>query len=140
MCILICFTLFLASYFVYLSCIGYVNDCASYCEQSFINGSLAASVVMLIDATPTWLPGTIAGASSFDYFLTIGVEATISLEVVFATGPYIAKDLELTWPMNAKVHHLIKVGEHTSVKLKIEPLKSDCMRCKHGQLMFHHSC
>ena len=95
---------------------------------------------MLIDATLALLPSTIAGASSFDYFLTIGVEATISLEVVFATGPYIAKDLELTLPMNAKVHHLIKVGEHTSVMLKIEPLKSDCMRCMHGQLMFLHSC
>ena len=95
---------------------------------------------MLIDATLALLPSTIAGAQSFDYFLTIGVEATISLEVVFATGPYIAKDLELTWPMNAKVHHLIKVGEHTSVKLKTELLKSDCTRCMHGQLMFLHSC
>ena len=95
---------------------------------------------MLIDATPALLPSTTAGASSFDYFLTIGVEATISLEVVFATGPYIAKDLELTWPMNARVHHLIKVGEHTSEKLKIEPSKSDCTRCMHGQLMFLHSC
>ena len=119
MCILICFTLFLASYFVYLSCIGYVNDCASYCEQSFINGSLAASVVMLIDATPTWLPGTTTGASSFDYCLTIGAEAVgavTSLEVGFAATPYIAIALELTWPMSAKEHRLIEVGEHTFVK------------------------
>ena len=109
-------------------------------QRSFINGSLAASVAMLIDATPALLPSTTAGASSFDYFLTIGAEATTSLEVVFATGPYIAIDLELTWPMNAEVHHLIKVGEHTSAKLKIEPSKSDCTRCMHGQLKFPHSC
>lgn len=66
-------------------------------QRSFINGSLAASVAKLIDATPALLPSTTAGASSFDYFLTIGAEATISrLKVVFATGPYIAIDLELT--------------------------------------------
>ena len=38
---------------------------------SFINGSLAANVAMLIDAIPTWRPSTTAGASSFDYYLTI---------------------------------------------------------------------
>ena len=143
MCILICFTLFLASYIVYLSCIGYVNDCASYCEQSFINGSLAASVVMLIDATPTWLPGTTAGASSFDYCLTIRAEAVgavTSLKVGFAATPYIAKALELTWPMSAEVHRLIEVDEHTFAKHWIEPLKSDCRRCMHVQLMFLRSC
>ena len=129
---LVLFTLSFASF------IGYVSVIAR--QRSFINGSLAASVAMLIDATLALLPNTTAGASSFDYFLTIGVGATISLEVVFATGPYIAIDLELTWPMNAEVHHLIKVGEHTSVKLMIRPSKSDCTRCMHGQLMFLHSC
>ena len=87
---------------------------------NFINGSLAASVAMLIDATPALLPSTTAGASSFDYFLTIkaivvDVEQS-SHEAVLATTPYIAIALELTWPMNAEEHRLIEVGDHTFVK------------------------
>ena len=89
--------------------------------KNFINGSLAAGVATLIDATPTWQPSTTAGASSFDYFLTIravvvGVELSSSEVVSAATTPYIATALELTWPKSAEELHLIRVGGHTFAK------------------------
>ena len=98
---------------------------AANCEKSkwvFINGSLAADVATLVDATPTSRPSTAASAWSLDYFLTLaGVMAAgaeqSSFVVVATTVPSGATDLELTWPTSvAEHHHLIGVGEHTSAK------------------------